>query len=162
MRISTNQMYARGTINMLEQQQKLLKLQNQFSSGLRVNTPSDDPIASSQIELINQRLNSTEIYQKNNTDVSNTLNLQDGMLDSISTSLQSLQRLQVQAGNGTLSEADRKALAEEVQGQLAQLQSYANSKSLTGEFLFSGTKNNIAAISRTYDNSINTYVYSYS
>lgn len=64
MRISTSQIYQRGTVNMLQQQEKALKLYEQLSSGLRVKIPSDDPIASTQIELMNQRALAQPSYCK--------------------------------------------------------------------------------------------------
>jgi flagellin-like hook-associated protein FlgL len=42
MRISTRQIYTQGIEAFQQQQQKLAKLQEQISSGVRLNNPSDD------------------------------------------------------------------------------------------------------------------------
>lgn len=161
MRISTNQIYERGVTSMLAQQERAMKLQNELSSGMKVNTPSDDPIAFAQIELMNQRINTAEIHQKNISDVAGTLNNEDGVLGAIIDNIQSVQELQVQSGNGALTAEDRKSLATQAQGVLDQLITYANAKGLTGEYIFSGSRANNPAVSRSFDSSNNTYSYSF-
>ena len=133
-----------------------MRLQEQLSSGLKVSTPSDDPIASAQIELMNQRISSTVLLQKNRQTVESALNLQEGILNGTVSSLQRLHDIQIQAGNSALSEADRKALAVEAKTILNQLQDYANSKDNSGGFMFSGGKSGVPAISL---NSSGEYIY---
>lgn len=160
MRISTNQIYTSGTSNMLNQQARLLQLNTQLSTGVRVNTPSDDPIASAQIELMNQRSNSVKIYQKNNQDATNALNLQESTMANIISTIQNLQSLQVQSRNSSLSQSDRDAIAAEAQQTLDSLMGFANSTGFNGEYIFSGSKTNIPAISRS-GNPSQGYTYTY-
>ena len=49
MRVSTNNIFALGTASITERQADLVKLQQQLSTGKRILTPSDDPVASTQI-----------------------------------------------------------------------------------------------------------------
>ncbi|MGL6029630.1 MAG: flagellar hook-associated protein FlgL [Legionella sp.] len=156
MRISTSQIYQRGTVNMLQQQEKALKLYEQLSSGLRVKIPSDDPIASTQIELMNQRISSTELLQKNREAAESTLTLEESIISGSVSSLQRLHEIQVQAGNSALSEADRKALAVEAKTILNQLYDYANSKDNNNSYMFSGSQSTIPAVSV---NAAGQYVY---
>ena len=51
MRISTNQIYDAGTLGIQNGQSSLYKLQNQLSTGRRVLTPQDDPVAVSYTHL---------------------------------------------------------------------------------------------------------------
>ena len=48
MRISTSMMYDTGTQNLLQLQTGLYRLQNQLSTGRRILTPADDPVAAAQ------------------------------------------------------------------------------------------------------------------
>lgn len=153
-------MYARGTNNLLAQQTKLNQLQTQMS-GTRVNTPADDPIASAQIELMKQRLNSTQIYQNNNQSLNNILSMQDSVEGSVINSVQSLLTLQTQAQNGVLSQSDRQSIATQAQKILEQLVSIGNSKGLYGEYIFSGSKTDTAPFTRTFNAATNSYSYSY-
>lgn len=156
MRISTNQIYQRGLDNMLTQQERAMKLNDQLASGLRVQSPSDDPIASAQIELMNKRISTTELLQKNRESAEGALNLEESILSGTISSLQRLREIQIQAGNSSLSLEDRKALAVETKIILNQLQDYANSKDGTGSYMFSGGKSATPAISL---NSSGQYVY---
>jgi flagellar hook-associated protein 3 FlgL len=161
MRISTNQIYERGATNMMAQNEKAMKLSNQLSTGLRVSSPSDDPIAATQIELMNQRINSAQIYQKNNKEVTSNLNLEEGILGSQIERIQDLLALQIQSGNMIVSKENRETIANEAQSILDQLISDANSTGLTGEYIFGGSKANIPPINRSFDASTNSYVYRY-
>lgn len=150
MRISSNQMYDRGLSSLLTQQTKIALLQEQLASGLRVQTPSDDPIASAQIELMNQRLNITELLQTNRQSAENSLAFEEGILKNTTTLLNRLKEIQVQAGNGALSEEDRKSMALEAQSLLNQLQDFANSKDSNGNYLFSGSQTTTQPFSVNY------------
>mgnify|MGYP003402630145 CR=1 FL=1 len=52
MRLSSNTIYEVGTNMMLQQQEALIKTQQQLSTGKRIVTPSDDPIAAAQASNI--------------------------------------------------------------------------------------------------------------
>ncbi|KTD59922.1 flagellar hook-associated protein FlgL [Legionella shakespearei] len=156
MRISTNQIYQRGLDNMLIQQERAAKLNEQLSSGLRVQSPSDDPIASAQIELMNKRIATTELLQKNRESAEGALNLEESILTGTINSLQRLREIQIQAGNSSLSLEDRKALAVETKTILNQLQDYANAKDGSGSYMFSGGKSTTQPVSL---NSSGQFVY---
>lgn len=156
MRISTNQIYQRALNSLMNQQLRLSKLSDQINTGLRVLTPSDDPIASAQIELINQRISFTEMLQKNRQSVESGLSYQEGILGNTVATLQSLREIQIQAGNSAYTEEDRKALGIEAKSLLIQLQDYANSKDSNGNYMFSGAQSATQAISL---NASGNYVY---
>ncbi|WED43985.1 flagellar hook-associated protein FlgL [Legionella cardiaca] len=148
MRISTNQIFTRGLNNMLAQQVETLKLQQQLSSQKKVQSPSDDPIAAAKIDLMKQRIHSTERLQQNRDAALGALNFEESTLSNIINVLQRVREIQVQAGNSSLSEADRKALGEEAQSLLGQLQGLANTQDSNGYYLFSGGKTATQAITR--------------
>ncbi|RUR18658.1 flagellar hook-associated protein FlgL [Legionella sp. km535] len=156
MRISTNQMYQTGLNNLLDLQSRVMKLQGQQSSGLKVQSPSDDPVASSQIELMNHRIGATELLQKNRQSAESALSLEEGILTDAIHSLNRLREIQIQAGNDALSEEDRKALSVETKNLLGQLQDYANTKDSNGNYMFSGGKSFVQPISI---NSSGQFVY---
>jgi flagellar hook-associated protein 3 FlgL len=140
MRISTNQIYQNGLNGLLYQQERVNTLQEQLNSGVKVKYASDDPISYAQIEWVNQRVSTTELLQKNCTNAQNALNLEEAVLTDCTNNLQRLREIQIQAGNGTLSQIQRQALAVEVSDTLTQLQALANSKDNDGNFLFAGAQ----------------------
>ncbi|KTD82712.1 flagellar hook-associated protein FlgL [Legionella waltersii] len=138
MRISTNQIYQRALSHLMNQEQRLASLQQQLSSGIRVQTPSDDPLASAQIELIQQRVNLTEILQKNRQTTQSALQLEEGTIGNATDTLMRLRELQLQAGNPSLSEDARKAIGIEANTILNEMVNFANTKDSNGSYMFSG------------------------
>ncbi|QMT60558.1 flagellar hook-associated protein FlgL [Legionella sp. PC997] len=157
MRISTNQIYQNSLNSLLNKQERVAKLQEQLNENfLKVRYSSDDPIAFAQIELMNQRINTTQLLQKNRESADSALSMEESILNDCTISLQRLREIQVKAGNSTLSEQDRKALAIEANIILKELLDYANSKDINGDYMFSGGQTS------TLPFSINTsgqYVY---
>ncbi len=138
MRISTQQLFSRGMDNILDANKQLQKTQLQISSGRRVLTPADDPVAATRILQINQNLNLVDQYRRNIDLTQNRLNLEDGLLGSASEIIQRLRELTVQAGDGSQNADDKQFIAAEVGQRLEQLVGILNSKDPSGEFLFGG------------------------
>lgn len=156
MRISTSQIFQRALDSLLAQQTRASKLQDQLASGLKVQSPSDDPIASAQIELMSQRINYTESLQKNRQAVESALTLEESVLSDMVSTLHRLREIQVQAGNSAMSQEDRRSLGLEAKSLLNQLQDNANTKDSFGHYMFSGSKTTTPPISI---NSSGQYIY---
>lgn len=148
MRITGNQIFLRGLNNIMRQQVVTAKLQNEVSSGKKVQYPSDDPIAAAKIDLMNQRINYGQRLEKNRESAQGVLQFEESILSNSSTVLQRLRELQVQAGNGSMTDKDRKALADEARTLLDQLQGLANTQDSNGNYLFSGSKSTAQTITR--------------
>src|SRR5690606_12640951 len=107
MRISTQQVFGRGLESMQDVNSQLQKTQAQISSGKRILTPADDPVASARILQLNQELALNQQYQTNIDMAENRLTLQDGILGSVNDVLLRVRQLTTQAGNGILSADDK-------------------------------------------------------
>jgi flagellar hook-associated protein 3 FlgL len=118
----------------VQAQQDMLEI----SSGRSVNQPSDNPTAAALLIQNNDQATFTSGYLQNLNTINGQLSTADSTLSSVVTSLQRALTLGVQAANGTLSDADRAAVAEELQGIQSQLISLANT-SYQGNYLFAGT-----------------------
>lgn len=140
MRISTAQIFLQGLNGVLSQQAETLKLQQQLSSQKKIQSPSDDPVSAAQIELMKQRIDSTENMQKNRESAVGALSFEESVMSNVINVLQRLRELQVQSGNTALSETDRNAMSEEAQNLLNQLLDLGNAQDSNGYYLFSGSK----------------------
>lgn len=140
MRISTAQMFQRNTSNILRDQSELYKTQNQLSTGRRVVTPSDDPVAASKALVIMQNKEVNNYFQANQTDANQRLALLENRLGDITDVLQSVRNSVIEAGNGTYTASDRKAVANNLRQMFDSLGSLANSADAQGNFLFSGNR----------------------
>jgi flagellar hook-associated protein 3 FlgL len=69
-----------------------------------------------------------------------SLSQEETALKSATSIMQNMKTLAVQAGNGTLSDADRASLATTLQSNLDQLVNVANADDGNGQFLFAGFK----------------------
>lgn len=139
MRISTSQIYEAGTVNIQRNQSALYKLQNQLSTGRRVLTPEDDPVAAAQALLVTQSRDVTAQHIENQGNADSQLGLVDSQLSSLGDLLQHVREKVIQAGNtGTLSNTDRQAIATELESRFGEMLGIANTQNGTGEFLFSG------------------------
>lgn len=153
MRISTSFIQQQSVDAMLRQQTELAKTQQQVSTGERIQSPSDDPVASVRILGIERDLNLTEQYQNNADAAENKLNVNDGILKSAADILQRIRELAVQGLNDTNDGNARDAIAEEIRQLNETLVSLANSTDANGEYLFSGYQSNTQAFDPT------TYTY---
>ena len=110
----------------------------QVSTGRRVNVPSDDPSAAAVLVGNHARADQADQYLRSITSIQGELQTADATLSSVVASLQRAISLGVQGANGTLSDANRASLADDVAGIQQQLISLAN-LSFQGHFVFAGT-----------------------
>jgi flagellar hook-associated protein 3 FlgL len=138
MRISTSQIYDAGVLGIQRNLSDLYKLQNQLSSGRRVLTPEDDPVAAAEALLVTQTqgVNAQQISNQGNA--TSQLGLVDSQLSSLTDLLQNVREKVVQAGNTTLNASDRASIATELDANLNAILGIANSKNGSGDYLFSG------------------------
>jgi flagellar hook-associated protein 3 FlgL len=139
-RISLTQVFSRGLNGILNVQSQLAKTQEQISSGKRVVTPSDDPVAAARILQLESEQARVKQYQKNIDGAVSSLDLEESQLESVEGILVRVRELTVQAGSGALSFSERQAIAEELETRLAELGGLANTRSASGEYIFGGYK----------------------
>lgn len=160
MRISTVTMYEQGVSAMNRQQQDFMEVGQQIASGKRVVNPSDDPRAAARAVSVSQSLAVNAQQESSRVSARNALGQEESVLDSVSDAIVSAQTLIVQAGNGTLSDADRESLASDLEGKFETLVGLANSTDGNGTYLFSGYQDNAKAFSRTNNASgVDTITY---
>lgn len=138
MRISTQNVFERGIKQIQDVTEQTTKTQLQLSTGRKVVTPADDPVASTRILELNQELEVNRQFQRNIELADSRLSLQDSVLSGITDITQRLRELAVTAGNGTLSQDDLSSIADEVDVRLNQLAGLLNSKTPSGEFIYAG------------------------
>ena len=116
MRVSTSQIFDAGTRNLIDGQSALYKTQNQLSTGRRVLTPDDDPVAAAQVLLTSQARDVNAMYADNQKNASSQLALAEDRLKSVVDSIQFIQEEVVAGGNASYSDAQRMYIAKSLQG----------------------------------------------
>src|SRR5512139_152740 len=121
MRISSMQIFNTGVRHITNAQGEVARAQEQISSGKRVLTPADDPAAAALALGIRQEKARSAQYQRNADLAESDLRQQEAQLETAENVLQHLRELALQAGNATLSSAERATLVagiEEAEKQL--------------------------------------------
>ena len=137
MRISTSQIYNAGALGLQSNQQGLFKLQNQLSSGRRILTPADDPVASAQALVVTQSKDINTQYMENQGSVSAQLGTVEATLGSLVYLVQGARERAVEA-KGSLSDNQRGFIATDLKLKFDALLAIANAGDGAGQFLFSG------------------------
>lgn len=137
-RLATSAIYNSATTQISNLTTNLATTQNQLSTGKRVLTAADDPIASARALEVTQSQSMNTQFATNRTNAKSSLNLVDQTLQDVTGQIQDIQTMIVNAGNGTYTQSDRQALATELQGRLTDLIGMANTSDGTGGYLFAG------------------------
>jgi len=155
MRISTQQYFDTSASKYQTNYSGVVKAQDQASSGIRVQTASDDPVAAARLLQLQQQKDMLGQYSANMNSIKASLGAQEAVLDSINTALQKAGELALGAGSGK-SDADRMAIANELGSIEDQVFSLLNSKDTAGNYMFSGSKSDTPPYTRNNDG---TYTY---
>ena len=138
MRVTNQMMSNNFIINLNAHLEKMNRLQEEISSGKKVNKPSDDPLSASKIVEIEHQLKMNDQYKKNIQTGITRLSDTESHLNSLQNIVTRARDLAIQGSNSTLSRDDMESLAIEVNQILEQAVSLSNKKS-TGGYLFAGT-----------------------
>jgi flagellar hook-associated protein 3 FlgL len=111
---------------------------NQISSGLRIQTPADDPAGAAALVEVQSDDAATQQYLATANSAQTNLQASDSALNSVGTALTRALSLGVEGANGTLSDSDRSSIVNELTGIKSELLELANS-AVQGTYLFSGS-----------------------
>lgn len=146
MRITT-QMTTTGVLaNINNVQQQLATTQQQLSTGLSINQPSDNPYGASLAIQLKNDLQNLGNYQSSVTDGTAWSSAADTSLSNVMSMLQRAQELTIQASNGDESATDLSATADEID-QLADAMKQEANAQYNGQYIFSGTATGTAPYS---------------
>jgi len=138
MRISSTLFFRTGLNAINTQQADLRHIYQQTGSGKRMVTPSDDPLAAAQAINIGQSQALNQRYADNRRVIQQNLAAEDNVLDSVIKSLQDVKTHLIGTGNGVLSDADRRTLADALVSAKDQILTLANATDGNGQYVFSG------------------------
>jgi flagellar hook-associated protein 3 FlgL len=138
MRVSNDTLRSAFLAALDDARRRVLQTQEQVSTGLRVNSPSDDPIAAARVAHLDASLSRLDQYHANAGFARNQLGLEEEALSEVIGTLQRVRELMLQANNATSSAGDRGVIAAEIRQQRDALMTLANSTDVDGRHLFGG------------------------
>lgn len=135
-RLGSANTYDNALSNLAKRQTALSNLQENLTSGKKVVRASDDPTGAAQAERALTRLSRIATDQRALEVQRNTIASAESTLGDAIDALQQFRELVVSAGNGAYTAAERKTIANQLQGLREQILGYANRKDTNGQPLF--------------------------
>ncbi len=112
---------------------------NEISTGVAVNSLSDNPAAASQDYLLRTEINANDSFVQSSGTLSSQMQVADTALGSVVTQVTSAISLATEGANGTLNASNLQSIANQLSGIRDEVVSLANS-SYQGQYLFAGSK----------------------
>lgn len=154
MRVSTNMLYSSGVKGINDQWAAALKVQQQMTTGRRIVTPSDDPVAAAQVLNVQQSKDINTQFATNIKYATTALTYEEGHLGSIVDMFGNIKELAVSATSSSLTSSQRTAIATELRARFDGLMAIANAKDENGQYLFSGFKGDIQPFTGSVDSTV--------
>jgi flagellar hook-associated protein 3 FlgL len=130
--------YSTTLVGSLDQAQaSQQQLTAELSSGVSINSLSQNPVASGENVLLLNQIQQDDSFTQNSNLVTGQLQVADSTLGSVVSQLTQALSLATQGTNGTLNASDVKSVSNQISGILDEVQSLANT-SYQGQYIFSG------------------------
>jgi len=135
---STSAFYERSTMDLASLRAEAEKLQASLSSGQRLTRSSDDPVAASRMRQLSRADSLSTIDTANAARAAGDLQLTDGALATFAEYVTRVKELATQAANGTLTDAQRAGIGQEISAIRDNVIQLANARDSAGGALFGG------------------------
>lgn len=124
----------------IAQQQKLgqeiARAQNDISSGKRIQVASDDPIAAARVAQIRQAQADQVGWSRNVSTAQSVASQVDTALAGVASVVDRVKELTLQGSSESLSDNNRQAIVQELNGLNTSLNAYMTATTATGQNLF--------------------------
>jgi len=151
--------YVSNLVSSLDQVQlNEQQLTSELSSGVRVTSLSQDPVAAGQNVILLNQIQQDDSFTTTSSLVSGQLQVADSALGSVVTELTSAISLATSADNGTMNSSNVKSIANQLSGILDEVTSLANT-SYQGQYIFAGSQTSSTPFSTSTTTSPSTTTY---
>ncbi|TAM90138.1 MAG: flagellin FliC [Candidimonas sp.] len=130
--INTNILALTAQNNLNKSNADLSTAIERLSSGLRINSAKDDAAGEAIANRMTAQINGMNQAERNANDGISLLQTQGSGLDEISSNLQRIRELSVQAASDTNTAADRTSIQTEIDQRVAEINRLAGSTSFNG------------------------------
>jgi flagellin len=125
--------------NLVNTENQLSKSMQRLSSGLRINSASDDAAGLAISQKLTGQVNGLAQAQRNAQDGVSLVQTAEGSLNQVHAMLQRVRELAVQYNNGTLAASDQGAIQSEVNQLQSEIARIGSTAQFNGIALFSGS-----------------------
>jgi len=151
--------YVSNLANSLDQTQaNLQQLTAELSSGVRVTSLSQDPLASGENVLLLNQMQRDDSFTQSSSLVQGQMQVADSALGSVVSQLTQAISLATGANNGTLNASDRTSISNQIAGIRDEVTSLANTN-YQGQYIFAGGQTSTTPFSTSAATSPATTTY---
>ncbi|WP_409343774.1 flagellar hook-associated protein FlgL [Paenibacillus sp. MBLB4367] len=136
-RVTQSMLNSQMLRNINSNMNRMQTLQDQLSTGRKINKPSDDPVGISFSMRYRSDLNVNEQYESNVAASQSWMDYTDTMMDQAGKVLHRVRELAVSGANGTNSKESLEAMRIEVEQMYGQMVNIGNSQ-FNGKYVFNG------------------------
>ena len=140
-RITSNMLTSNYLRNAKRNLNNMKSLQNQLSSGNKIQKASENPYVASRSMQLNAEISYNKQYDENIKDTTNWLDTTDTALSQMGNVFGRIQTLLVNSGNGAYGNDEKAAIQDEIKEKVNELSQILNT-SFDGAYIFGGTKIN--------------------
>jgi len=158
MRVSTRTIYQGNLRRILELSSELNDINKKISSGKKITSPSDDPIAFTNSMGLKTAISQIEQYSRNMQTGESWLEMSESAISQALDLLSRAQEIATEMANSTQSAETRMSAATEVDQLLDEAIALGNSQ-LGGSYIFAGYQTSAAPFSKTTSSGIDTASY---
>ena len=137
MRITNSILFRNALSDLNRLRERMAQSQEQASTGLRINRPSDDPAGAGRIQLLKSSLEALTQYERTIAGTRARVAASETAVANASAVLIRARELAISGANGTMDAGTRAQIAVEVESLHASLVSEANSR-FAGGYVFAG------------------------
>ncbi len=138
MRLSTQTFFQNSSTAIIDINSQVQRLQQQISSGERLLSAADDPVAAARILQLESELGKSDQYKRNIDLAEGRLQLIEGSVAGVEDIIQRVRELVIQSGNGALTNNERTQIATEIEERTKQLVDLTNTRDSGGDYIFGG------------------------
>jgi len=142
--LNTNISSLQAQNNLTKSGSELSTATEDLSSGLQINSAADNAAGFAIATRFQTQIGGLSQASQNASDAINLSQTAGSALDQVTSNLQSIRDLAVQAANGTYQSSDRAAINTEVQQSLSEITRIANQTSFNGTNVLNGSVNSLS------------------
>jgi flagellar hook-associated protein 3 FlgL len=142
MRITTKELQRNMLYVINDRYSDLADLQNQMSTGKRLQRPSDDPVDVANTLKLQTKSTELQQFKKNINDGLAFMGVTETAMESMNTLLQRVRELSLEAASDTLSADERSYINDEAAQLFKQCIALVNTQ-YKGDYIFNGTQTKI-------------------
>ncbi len=156
MRITNSMMTNNILLSLNKNRSSLASLEEQMSTGKRIQRPSDDPIVAARALKFRTNISEIKQYETNTNDALSWLSVTEQAIANSTDIIKRISELAVQGSSGTLTTKNRESMIEEIKQLKEQLVSEGN-VSYAGRHVFTGYQTDKSLV---YEGADNTETFS--